>query len=308
MPLPALVLVVVVLVNMAASVTWRAMGNTLYFDATPSMCPSLCVGALVIDEPLGNASLHVGETITFHPPGVAQVFTHRVYRVLDGGTSFKTKGIAVSRPDPWTITRADVEGVTVASVWGLGWFLRALSFMAVGVIALLFTRRYIAARSRRDTDRLFATLIVALPIAMMRPMLGSYVVSATTTATKGVDAVRLINTGLLPAQFHAVHGTSVTHVAPGQTAIVSGPPAPNVGVPFRQFASLYWWEWLIGLAILLVPVISFIFDALWAKYYVSDAHESLDEPLALVTTADAGGSVGNGAALRGGSTRPVAPS
>ena len=54
-------------------------------------------------------------------------------------------------------------------------------------------------------------MIVALPIAMMRPMLGSYVVNVTTTATKGVDAVRLINTGLLPAQFHA-------RVAPSRVA------------------------------------------------------------------------------------------
>ena len=36
--------------------------------ATPSMCPAVCVGSLVADQPL-NGPLHTGELITFHPPG-----------------------------------------------------------------------------------------------------------------------------------------------------------------------------------------------------------------------------------------------
>ena len=120
MPFPAMALVVIILASMAASTAWRLAGNSMYFIATPSMCPSLCVGSLAIDTPVGTALLRVGETISFHPPGVTQVYTHRIVKIAENGQAISTKGVAASKPDPWTITPTDVEGVTVASAGTFG--------------------------------------------------------------------------------------------------------------------------------------------------------------------------------------------
>ena len=253
------------------------MGNSLYFTATPSMCPSLCVGALVIDEPLGTAPLHVGELITFHPPGVTQVFTHEIYKIADNGQIIQTKGTAVPRPDPWNITRDDVVGVTVASIWGAGWFYRALSFMAVGAVGLLFVRRYVTSRSRRDMDRLFATALLAVPLAIMKPLVRSYLLGATTSGRKNVDIVHIINTGLIPSRFEAIGGTSISHVASGSTIAVMGPVAANVGVQFRQTASLTWQGWCVAVFLMLVPFFSFLYDVAM-RHYAPDTIDPEVEP------------------------------
>jgi len=286
LPLPVLILVATILLSLGASTTWRLMGNSLYFTATPSMCPSLCVGSLVVDTPLGTSALHVGELITFHPPGVAQVFTHRIYKIADGGQIIQTKGTAVPRPDPWNLTRDDVVGVTVASVWGVGWFYRALSFMAVGAIGLLFVRRYIAARSRRDMDRLFATILIAVPLAIMKPLVRSYLIGATTSTRKNYDVVHIINTGLIPSRFEAIGGTAVAHVASGQSITVVGPLAANVGVQFRQTASLTWQGWSIAVCLMLVPFFSFLFDVAM-RHYRPDTIDPEDVTPGVVTVGDA---------------------
>jgi len=265
------------------------MGNSLYFTATPSMCPSLCVGSLVVDEPLGTAPLHVGELISFHPPGVSQVFTHEIYKIADNGQIIQTKGTAVPRPDPWNITRADVVGVTVASAWGVGWLYRALSFMAVGAVGLLFVRRYITARSRRDMDRLFATVLLAVPLAVMKPLVRSYLLGATTSSRKNYDIVHIINTGLVPSRFEAIGGTAIAHVASGQSITVVGPLAANVGVQFRQTASLYWQGWFIAVMLMLVPLFSFLFDVAVRHYHpdtIDPEEESSPEDVDSVPPSD----------------------
>ena len=276
MPFPAMALVVIILASMAASTAWRLAGNSMYFIATPSMCPSLCVGSLAIDTPVGTAPLRVGETISFHPPGVTQVYTHRIVKIADDGQAISTKGVAASKPDPWTITPTDVEGVTVASVWGLGWLYRALPFMTVGVAILLFFRRYVSVRDRRDCDRLIAILLLSVPLAIMKPLLGAYTVSIASTKKVGVDVVRVTNTGLLPAKLHAIGGQTIEHVAPGQTVSLRGPLVSGAGVPFRETASLYWTGWVLVAAVVLVPAISFAFDVA-RRYYMDPAIN--DEPV-----------------------------
>jgi signal peptidase I len=270
MPLPATVLVVVVLATFAASSAWRLAGNSFFFVATPSMCPSLCVGSLAIDVPASGHSLHVGDTITFHPPGVSQPFTHRIVKISDNGRAISTKGTASSQPDPWTITPVDVEGVMVASAWGLGWFYRALPFMTIGVLILLLSRRFVPPRDRRDTDRLISILLVAIPVAVVKPLLSAYTVSVTTTKRAGIGLVRIINTGLLPGKFAAEGGQSVSHVAPGRSITLTGPTVSGVGVPYRVTASFYWTGWVIVAVALLAPAINFGYDVVRHHYQELD--------------------------------------
>ena len=72
--------------------------------ATPSMCPAVCVGSLVADQPL-NGALHTGELISFHPPGSMEIYTHKVSAILRNGM-IQTRGIANPTHDPWLITRS----------------------------------------------------------------------------------------------------------------------------------------------------------------------------------------------------------
>ena len=313
MPFPAMALVVIVLASMAASTAWRLAGNSMYFIATPSMCPSLCVGSLALDAPVGAAPLHVGETISFHPPGVTQVYTHRIVKITEHGQAISTKGIAASAPDPWTITPADVEGVTVASAWGVGWFYRALPFMTVGVAILLFFRRYVGVRDRRDCDRLISILLLAVPLAVMKPLLGAYTVSIASTKKVGVDVVRVTNTGLLPARLHAIGGQTLEHVAPGQTVSLRGPLVSGAGVPFRETASIYWTGWVVVAVVVLVPAISFAIDVM-RRHYVEPAvveepardEEPATTPVALpATTFKVRGVVADGSLA---TTPPSVPS
>jgi hypothetical protein len=278
MPFPATVLVVVVLVSFAASTAWRLAGDSFFFVATPSMCPSLCVGSLAIDVPASDHILHVGDTITFHPPGVSQPFTHRIVKIWDNGQAISTRGTESSRPDPWTITPSTSTGVMVASAWGLGWFYRALPFMTIGVLILLLSRRFVPPRDRRDTDRLISILLVAIPVAVMKPLLSAYTVGVTSTKTAGIDLVRIINTGLLPGKFAAEGGQTVSHVAPGQSISLTGPAVSGVGVPYRVTASFFWTGWVIVTAALLLPVISFGYDVARHHYQEPDR---LDEEVPL---------------------------
>ena len=72
--------------------------------ATPSMCPAVCVGSLVADQPL-NGALHTGELISFHAPGSMEIYTHKVSAILRNGM-IQTRGIANPTHDPWLITRS----------------------------------------------------------------------------------------------------------------------------------------------------------------------------------------------------------
>ena len=64
--LPAASLGAVVLA-VAAVLGWNLSGGHLLVMETPSMCPRVCVGALVAEHPL-HGPLRVGELISFHVP------------------------------------------------------------------------------------------------------------------------------------------------------------------------------------------------------------------------------------------------
>lgn len=100
----ALVALVVVVLAVGAALAWRLPGGRLLVMATPSMCPAVCVGSLVADQPL-NGALHTGELISFHAPGSMEIYTHKVSAILRNGM-IQTRGIANPTHDPWLITRS----------------------------------------------------------------------------------------------------------------------------------------------------------------------------------------------------------
>jgi hypothetical protein len=58
-----------------------------------------------------------------------------------------------------------------------------------------------------------------------------------------------------------------------------GPLAANVGVQFRQTASLYWQGWLIAVAMMLVPFFSFLYDVAMRHYYPDTIDPEEESPL-----------------------------
>jgi signal peptidase I len=86
-----------------------ALGATRY-DLTPltvesgSMEPTLPVHSLILVEEARPRDVHVGDIITFDPPGPTPRVTHRVVareRVEGSGWYFRTKGDANPAPDDW---------------------------------------------------------------------------------------------------------------------------------------------------------------------------------------------------------------
>ncbi len=256
----------IIAIAVLAQVGWLLSGGSLYRVTTASMCPEVCVGSLVIDRPLpANTDVRKGETVSFVPPGLATVYTHRVVKVFANGT-FLTKGDAANIVDPWTVSPSDVRGVAVATFWGMGYFSEGLPFLAVGVALVLLLRRQIEARVRRDYDRFFAILIVVVPIWVVKPLIRATTV-ATSVAKNGYERVALVNTGLLPAQFRTKSGFR-DFVRPGQRISMVGKVLPDGQVAISQFVSFHWYGWLIVALVIFVPLATFFFELRYSRLHL----------------------------------------
>ena len=197
---------------MAAVLGWNLSGGRLLVMETPSMCPTVCVGSLVADRPLQGA-VHVGELITFHPPNTrTETYTHEVSRIFANG-AIETRGVGNATHDPWLITRSDIVGGVVFSVWELGWVLKALPLLAVGVLFWVTARPWIGERIRRSWDRGWMTVLTVLPLWMLHPLVWATVISSTVDLPHHGHWMSdtIVNTGILPVSFHAAGG-QVVHV------------------------------------------------------------------------------------------------
>jgi signal peptidase I len=244
------------------SVGWRMAGGSLFTIATPSMCPDLCVGTLVLDQPV-HGPVHVGEVVTFRPPGTGTVYTHRVVRVLADG-SFKTAGDALGKVDPWTVPPSNVIGRVVFHVRGLGWLWRFLPWMAAALACIVIGRRSIPGRLRKECDLLAITMLAVLPILLMRPLLRASVIS-WHLRHGGAVVMTVVNDGLLPAQFRVTGGPGASHLAPGQIVTMVGTTQPGGLVTVRQLASFSWWEWALVAFVVLLPMVGLLAGLLWRR-------------------------------------------
>ena len=234
---------------------WRLIGYSAYVVASPSMCPRICVGALVLDVP-PSAHPFVGEVVSFVPPGLSDVYTHRITAVLANGDIF-TRGDAANVNDPWHITSSMIRGRMVIALVGLGWLDLALPFLA-GSLALFLTMRRFFARSRlRDLDRLASALLVAIPIWRLRPLVRGLVVTANTFRP-GVSQLVVVNTGLLPAQFVVPHGQRASFVAPGHRVSLTGAIGPAGQLRLGGAASFHWWGWMIVIFFVASPMLWYV--------------------------------------------------
>jgi len=255
--LPSIALGAVVLA-VASVWGWNLSGGRLAVMETPSMCPAVCVGSLVADRPLRGA-VHVGELITFHPPdNRAETYTHEITHIFANG-AIQTRGIADATHDPWLITRSDIVGVVDFTVWELGWVLKALPLLAVGVLFWVVARPWIGDRARRGWDSGWMTVLTVVPLWMLHPLVGATVVSSTLDASqrRHLATDTIVNTGILPVSFRATGGQSV-QVSSTSVVHVSG-VSVHGGLQLHEAVSMPWW----GVAIVVVSVLSPLAGCLW---------------------------------------------
>jgi hypothetical protein len=247
-----------VVLAVAGVVGWDLSGGRLLVMETPSMCPIVCVGSLVADRPL-EGPVHVGELITFHPPGsAAETYTHQVSHIFPNGM-IQTRGVANPNHDPWLITRADIVGVTAFTVWGLGWLLKILPLVAVGLVIWLLARGFIAQRSRRAWDRLWVTGLAVVPLWVLHPLVrGSVVATVQDTARTGWLRGTVLNTGILPTSFAAAHGEVVAGVTSTSSIQVTGPASGHGYLMIREAVSLPWWGWALVALIVASPLLGYL--------------------------------------------------
>jgi hypothetical protein len=241
-----------VAVVVGASIGWRLSGGSLFTIATPSMCPDLCVGTLVLDRP-HPGPLAPGLVVTFRPPGTRTVYTHRVARVLPDGAVL-TRGDAIGRADPWTVPRSRVIGVVVANVRGLGWLWRSVPWMAAVLAIALVVRRWVDPDRRPGIDTVGATLALALPTLLLRPFIRTAVVALRPRPAGGI-VMRVVNTGLLALRYGITGAGVAGPVAPGHLVTVATTRSHGTAIALHAVASLPTLGWAAVIAIVLSPVL-----------------------------------------------------
>jgi hypothetical protein len=267
-----------VVLAVAAVLGWSLSGGQLLVMGSPSMCPSVCVGSLVADRPLQGA-VHVGELITFHPPSTrTETYTHEVFRIFANGT-IQTRGVGNLAPDPWLIRRSDIVGRVVFSVWELGWLLKALPLLAVGALFWVTVRPWIGERMRRSWDRGWMTVLAVLPLWLLHPLLSATVIASTVDVAHHGHWMSdtIVNTGILPASFHAAGGQVVNVSSTGVGQV--GGPLKNGYLTLHDTVSLPWWGWTVLALAVVSPFAGYLWHA-WRNDEVALPTESSSRPAA----------------------------
>jgi hypothetical protein len=256
---------VVLTILLALGGIWLVSGGKYYIVSTPSMSPQLPVGALVLTRPFTKDQVAVGTIISFQPPtGDARIYTHRVIAVTPLG--YGTKGDAERLSDPWGVVPfANVKGVVVQSLPGIGWLVRALPWLLVGLLLVIGLAAIVPWRWGVFLPIVGAVVVISIPLIALRPLVrGELIDSRTGTTT---ITARVVNTGLLPLKF-TPKGRPGVHVAAGHWTDLKVPRPSKAGrfdITARVDLSLLGWVILALLCAL--PLILGIAVALreWRK-------------------------------------------
>ena len=257
LPVPVLVvLLLAVLAGLSSAAAWQATGGRWAVVETPSMGTAVPVGSLILTRPRPLDRLDVGDIVTYRPPNLHSWYTHRVVAV-DADGSLKVQGDANGTPDPFPVTQDELVGQVVQHWPGLGWAVRALPTVLLGVVVLLgATHLYVNARWRSSVRVVGICLVFAIASLLLRPFVHPVLV-ATTTDTDGTTMrATVASTGILPTRVSGapgqhvdLHSGEIGSVALGPTATPGGPAMVN------GTAHLTGW-WIVGVGgVSLLPML-----------------------------------------------------
>ena len=246
--------VVAGIVLLVAAGTFRLGGGRWLTVLTPSMGTAAPVGTLVLVRPTTVAQLHVGDIIAFHPPTEPQhTFTHRIIRI-DGG-QIATRGDINGAADPWTVTDRDLVGKVFFRGWGLGWLVRCLPIILLGLVITWSLTRWAPVTVRRPALLLATSLLILLSTSLFKPFVGTEQLTATTE--NGLTHVSMVSTGILPIRVYAKAG----HAAPldlrsGQAGVVTlTQPPPNGHYELAAGLHMPTSWWAVVIAVWLTPML-----------------------------------------------------
>ena len=233
---------VLLLAVVLGAAAFRVTGGRWLMVTTSSMGAAAPVGTLLLTRPVSAGEVRVGDIIAFHPPsGPGRSFSHRVIAVgPDGG--LQTKGDLNGVADPWTLHGGDLTGRVVLRGWGLGWLVRALPLLIVGMGTVwLATRRRPPHWWQLPARLLGGSLLLAVAGVLLKPFVA---MSVITTASAGDGtALSVVSTGLLPVRVRASGGDHVDLMNGHLGAVTARSPHPGAAyhLSVNPHMSLLWW-------------------------------------------------------------------
>jgi len=235
---------IAVVIALGIGVTLLITGARLLAIVTPSMGTTAPVGTLVIAQP--QAHYRVGDVISFTEN--ARIVTHRI--VGESPQGFITKGDLNGAPDGWRIRPAAIVGKAVWLVPGLGFLLRALPWLLLGVVLTeaVARLRNIPPRWRWGIRMVGWAVTITLIGWWLRPWFNMELLNWRAADDGGGVLMHVVNTGLFPLSANGVHA------AMGQDVVAhTSDRLANGAYVLNPVPDLSLW-WRIALVVLcLVP-------------------------------------------------------
>ncbi|GAA4266587.1 S26 family signal peptidase [Frondihabitans peucedani] len=231
----------------AAAALFHFHGGAWFIVKTPSMGTAAPVGTLVLTVPTTVSDLHVGDVVAFHPPtNLAETYTHRIIAISADGL-LTTRGDINGATDPWQVTGQDLVGKAVTILPGLGWLIRGVPIVLLGIVVVFLATSRVKDATKRSAYRLSGmSLAVSAAAFVLKPFTGVVVEQVTTKG--GHPGATVVSTGLLPIRVQALHGTHADLVA-GQVGHVTVPASAHqafYSLSTGLHLGLWGWVALIG--------------------------------------------------------------
>jgi signal peptidase I len=237
---------------LAAAAIFFANGGRWFVVATPSMGTAAPVGTLVLTTPAAVPQLSVGDIISFHPPTAkSETYTHRIAAISASGL-ISTKGDINGAPDPWALRPADLIGKASVVIPGLGWLIRAVPLLIIGIAVVWLVTRFVRSRQWRAAFRIVgAALTVSVAALILRPFTGLTVLQTNTTGHHANATV--VSTGLLPIRVTAAHAQPLSLVD-GQVGTISIPDfVAHHYYRLDTALNLDFWGWVVLILLCCIP-------------------------------------------------------
>lgn len=248
----------------AAALLFHLHGGAWFIVKTPSMGTTAPVGTLILTTPAKATDLHVGDVIAFHPPTTPnETYTHRIIKISATGL-ISTKGDINGATDPWQLTDSNLVGNATVVLPGLGWLIRALPIVLLGIVVVFLATARVRDATRKTASRISGiSLAASIAAFFLKPFTGVVVEEVTTTGSHAGATV--VSTGLLPIRVQALHGTHVDLVA-GQVGHVTVPASAHQAFYSLSTAlHLSVWGWVILISICCLPLLWTMIVGLPAK-------------------------------------------